>query len=134
MQTGGRELIGVLGLCGVPHLDYFLSDEVSVGAAGVLFRSFDSGESGFFFAAAYGHIEYHLSSSSRLCPYVGVQVGALTPDAEPLFGLGPQIGLKWFVTRSLSINGQLAGAVHAQSRSEGVIFAASLTIGLSFHL
>lgn len=132
LESGGSETIGVLGACGEPHLDFFVSAGVSIGVAGVFFHSLESSESGLFFAAAYASINYYFASSSSVSPYIGGRIGVLTPVSNPLFGLGPEIGLKWSITRGLAVTGELAGAVHVQS--EGTVFATSLTFGLAFYL
>ena len=134
IASGGRETIGGFGQGLEPHLDYFLTEEFAVGVTGFFYGLLDSEEEGLSFGAAYGHINYFFSSSSRFSPYVGIRVGALDPDSdsELFLGLGPQIGFKYFPVHLFSINLQLDGAIHGTSG--GTIFLANLVLGLSFHI
>ena len=133
IATGGHETIGGFLFAVEPHLDYFLTDGLAVGATVFLFRNIGSdAESRLVFGAAYGHINYFFSSSSRLSPYIGARLGLLKPNSETLFGLGPQIGLMFFVTRQFSINGQLDGAIH--QASGGTLFLSSVVFGLSYYV
>jgi hypothetical protein len=132
VASGGGETIGGFGLCLEPHLDYFLTDDFAVGGTTFFYGSFDNTEEGFSFGAAYGHINYFFSSSSRISPYIGIRVGVLNPNSELFFGAGPQIGLKYFPAHQFSINLQLDGAIHGMSG--GTVFLADLVLGLSFHI
>ena len=133
VATGGTEAFGGLGLFVEPHVDYFFTDKLAVGATGFFYQSTESDASfpSFSFGGAYGHVDYHFNSGSRLSPYVGARIGVLIPNSATLFGLGAQIGLKYFVTRQFSINGQLA--VAGYPGSAGAIFLSCLGLGLSIH-
>ena len=133
MATGGRETIGVLGLFAEPRVGYFLTDDLDVGATGFFYHSIDSDPSlpSISFGGASGHANYHFSSGSRMSPYIGARIGVLKSNAEALFGFGAQLGLKYFVARQFSINGQLAVSVYPGSA--GVAFLACLGLGLSYH-
>jgi len=118
---------GYLYFVGEPHLSYFLTGRIAVGVTGFFF---DLDE--IRFGAAYGHINYFFSSSSRLAPYFGVRLGVSEPISETPFGLGPQIGLKYFVSPHFSVNVQLDGAIHRAS--EFRLFLSSLALGLSYYV
>lgn len=134
MASGGRETIGVLGLFGEPRVDYFIFDKLEVGVTGFFYRSLDSDPSlpSVSFGGAYGHVNYHFNAGNTVSPYIGIRLGAFTHNAVSVFGLGPQFGLKFFVTRELSINGQLSAAVYPTS--EGAAFLSCFGLGLSYHI
>ncbi len=132
IATGGGEAIGGLLYVGEPNVHYFLTRELAVGVSGSFYRNIEGDGSRLFFGAVYGDINYSFSSSSRVSPYIGARIGVFTLPSVTIFGLGPQLGLKYFVNRQLSINGQLAGAAHIHPR--GVVYLASVVLGLSYYL
>jgi len=129
--TGGHETIGGFLFAGEPHLEYFPTPEFAVGVTCLFYRSLGGNERPLF-GAAYGHMNYFFTPSSRLSPYIGGRIGLFNADSEALFGFGPQMGLKYFITPWFSINGQFDGAIHLAS--EGTLFLLSLVLGLSFHV
>ena len=133
IATGAGETIGVLGAFGEPRIDYFLADNLDIGASGFFYHSLDSESSlpPLSFGGAFGHLNYHFSPGSELSPYIGARIGALTSGTETLFGFGTQLGLKYFVARLLSINGQLTLSVFPTSGGFGLL--SSLGLGISYH-
>ncbi len=134
IATGGHETVGGFGLSGEPHVDFFFTDELAVGATGFFFHTVDSDPSqpSIFFGGVYSHINYHFNSGGTLSPYIGIRIGAFKPNLEMQFALGAQTGLLYFVTRQLSINGQLE--IGTIMGSAGDIFLSSLGFGLSYHI
>ena len=130
----GHETIGDLGLFGEPHIGYFLSDKVDVGATGLFyFPNEKSGSShSLFFGAAYSYVNYHFNSGSSWSPYIGGRIGVVEANSEMEFAFGAQTGLLYFVTRQLSINGQLE--IETSIGAEGGIFLSCLGFGLSYYI
>jgi len=130
---GGREMLGGFGIYGEPHVGYFITDALVVGATGFFYNTIDSDPSqpSNSFGGAYAHVNYHFNSGSTLSPYIGGRIGVFNPDSETQFAFGIQTGLQYFVEPQLSINGQL-GILLSTGSDEGV-FLSCLGFGLSYH-
>ena len=61
--TGGHETIGDIGLFGESHIDYFISDNLAIGATGFFYRPIDnSGPSpSIHFGGVYSYVNYHFT-------------------------------------------------------------------------
>jgi hypothetical protein len=134
IASGGHEMVGGFGLSGEPHIDYFLTDWLAVGATGFYFHTFDSDPSqpSISFGGAYGHVNYHFNSGSAFSPYIGVRIGGFKSNSEMQFAVGAQTGIQYFVTRQLSINVQLE--VATVNGSTDNFFLSCLDLGLSYHI
>jgi len=134
IATGGHELVGGFLLSGEPHVGYFLTEELAVGATALFYHSVDGDPSqpSMLFGGVYGHANYHFNSGSALSPYIGGRMGAFKADSEMHYAVGAQGGLQYFVTRQLSVNGQLE--IGASPGSGGTVFMAGLGLGLSYHV
>jgi hypothetical protein len=134
IATGGHETVGGFILCVEPHVGYFVTDELAVGVTGFFYRSADSDPSqpALSFGGAYSHANYHFNSGSTLSPYIGGRIGVFKPNSDMQFAVGAQAGLQYFVTRQLSVNGQLE--IGTSPGSGGNVFLACLGLGLSYHI
>ena len=134
IASGGHETVGGFGASGEPHVDYFLTDEVAVGATGFFYHTVDSDPSqpSVSFGGAFGHINYHFNAGGMWSPYVGGRIGVFTPDLETQFALGIQTGLQYFVARWMTIDAQLD--IGTSPASAGYNFLSCLNLGFSFHI
>jgi hypothetical protein len=134
IATGGHESVGGFLVSGEPHVGYFLSDDLAVGATAFFYRSVESDPSqpSIWFGGIYGHGNYHFNSGSALSPYIGGRIGVFRPNADIQFAIGAQGGLQYFASRELSVNGQLE--LGTSSGSGGSVFLAGLGLGLSYHI
>jgi hypothetical protein len=136
IASGGHETVGVIGLAVEPHVGYFFTDALAVGATGFIYHTLDSDPSqpSFFFGGAYAHVNYHFNSGSKWSPYIGGRVGVFNPNSAALFAAGAQAGLQFFAARQFSINGQLEIGTIAGSAGSGSAFLSSLGIGVSYYI
>jgi hypothetical protein len=134
IATGGHETVGGFMLSVEPHVGYFVSDELVVGVTGFFYRSIDSDPSqpAISFGGAYTHVNYHFNSRSTFSPYIGGRIGVFKPNSEAQFAAWAQGGLQYFVTRQLSVNGQLE--IGMSSGSGGDAFFSCVGLGLSYYI
>ena len=139
--SGGGETVGGLGLVVEPHVGYFVSDALAIGATGLFYHTFDTDPSvpSLSFGGAFGHVNYHFNPGGTWSPYVGGRLGVFDPYEEMFFAFGVQTGLQFFATRQLSVNGQLVVEIVPGSR--GIAFlcipgfwplGSSLAVGVSW--
>jgi hypothetical protein len=131
ISNSGHETVGGFGLSGEPHVDYFISDQVEVGATGFYYHPIDGDPSlpSIFFGGAYGHVNYHFNSGSTISSYVGGRIGVVKPNIETSFAVGAQAGLQYFVAPAFSINGQLD-----VTTSKGFGLLSCLGFGFSYYV
>jgi hypothetical protein len=134
IATGGHETVGGFLLSVEPHVGYFVNDELVVGVTGFFYRSVDSDPSqpAISFGGVYTHVNYHFNSGSTFSPYIGGRIGVFTPNSDTQFAAGAQGGLQYFVTRRLSVNGQLE--ISMSSGSGGNAFLSCVGLGVSCHI
>ena len=134
IATGGHETIGDIGLFGEPHIDYFISERLAIGATGFFYRPIDNTGSSpsIYFGGVYSYVNYYFNSGSPLSPYIGGRIGAFKQNSEMQFAFGAQTGLQYFFTRQFSIDGQLEIAASTGSKED--IFLGGLGLGLSYHI
>lgn len=136
IATGGHETIGAFVLAVEPHVGYFFTDALALGATVFLFRAIDSDPSqpALFFGAAYAHVNYHFNAGGTWSPYIGGRAGVFNAYSAALFAAGVQIGLQFFAAHQFSINGQLEVGTIAGSAGSGSAFLSTLGIGMSYHI
>jgi hypothetical protein len=134
IASGGHETVGGFGLSGEPHIDYFITDELDIGATGFFYHTFDTDPSqpSIFYGGVYGHVNYHFNSGGTWVPYIGFRIGGFKPNTEMQLALGAQTGLRYFVTRLISVDLQLEAATITGSAD--YFFLSSLGLGVSYHI
>jgi hypothetical protein len=134
IATGGHETVGGFLLSVEPHVGYFLSDGLAVGATGFFYHAIgsDASQPAMFFGGAFGHVNFHFNSGYTVSPYIGLRIGVFNPNSEMQLAVGAQGGLLFFVSHQMSINGLLE--IGSSGGSAGNVLLAGLNLGVSYHI